>query len=403
MRLTLEAVTAAVADNGTDAGITITTHLEPLGGAGAPVKAAGYRGQVAQVDRRWHDGQRVDAVVIDNVPSQANRMEASLEALREELGLPALVLDMGTVGSLPPHLPRSISSFLFPHRNGDAYLRDALLEGKPFKRSPIGLEILNATADEPTALFRWFPQSLLFGFWVSHAGNKRTQAKLSRAVTSEIVGIDPATPTERLTRVNGTKGDPYNLSVLEQARFDEADHLGTDWEMTDDKKEKARPGESKKALSEIGHGQVPFKVGQNEGALAPISFRTIVQRSTIAFAPLRRIVVGDPDQAARARALLVAMAVVAHVAAFGRSMHLRSGCDLRPVESDWLWLGSSKDDKVDAPSLDDARTLFSEAKAAAGAVLAGGGWDRPPLNLTPAENLRKAINSTWPLPPITAS
>ena len=41
--------------------------------------------------------------------------------------MPELVLDFSDVGSLPAHLPRRLSSLEFPHRNADAYLRDARL------------------------------------------------------------------------------------------------------------------------------------------------------------------------------------------------------------------------------------------------------------------------------------
>ena len=67
----------ACSDDSADAGITITSVLEPLGGPGSPVKPADYEGGRFQADRRWwgtDDGRRpVDVLVIDNEPSQANR------------------------------------------------------------------------------------------------------------------------------------------------------------------------------------------------------------------------------------------------------------------------------------------------------------------------------------------
>jgi len=170
---------AACADDSADAGITITSVLEPLGGPGSPVKPATYEGGRFQAGRRWWghgaDRRQVDVLVIDNEPSQANRLEAALEQHRAELGLPEIVLDLTPVGSLPPHLPGQISSFRFPHRNGDAYLRDAMLSGTRFLNTDIGAAIFGATADKPEALLQWFPQALLFGFWQSHLGKKRSQ------------------------------------------------------------------------------------------------------------------------------------------------------------------------------------------------------------------------------------
>lgn len=132
--LVAEDLVSACAEDGRAAGIKMWAVLEPLGGAGAPVRPAIYEGGRFQQDRRWW-GQgdlrrEVQVIVIDNVPSQANRLEASLERLRPELGLPELALDLSEAAGLPPHLPRRISSFRFPHRQADAYLRDAMLAGR---------------------------------------------------------------------------------------------------------------------------------------------------------------------------------------------------------------------------------------------------------------------------------
>ena len=154
-------------------------------------------------------------LVIDNEPSQSNRLEAALEQRRAELGLPEIVLDLTSVGALPPHLPAQISSFRFPHRNADAYLRDAMMDGTRFPKSEAGAAIFSATADKPEALLQWFPQALLFGFWQSHMG-KRSQAKLARAWISEIIGVEPAAAGVRRL---GLKGDPLNLSVAEAVDF----------------------------------------------------------------------------------------------------------------------------------------------------------------------------------------
>lgn len=92
----------ACSDEGFDAGVTIKTALEPLAGPGATVKPASYLGGKFQVDRRWlgeMDARRAaDVVVIDNVPSQANRLEAALERWQQHLGLPMLVLDLSALG-----------------------------------------------------------------------------------------------------------------------------------------------------------------------------------------------------------------------------------------------------------------------------------------------------------------
>ena len=100
----------------------------PLAGPGGPVKPAVYEGGTYQQDRRWaarDDPEPTPVLVIDNVPSQANRLEAALHRHRESLSIPELVLDLSALPHLPAHLPRQLSSLEFPHRNADAYLRDA--------------------------------------------------------------------------------------------------------------------------------------------------------------------------------------------------------------------------------------------------------------------------------------
>lgn len=390
MKLEANVLADACADDGVDAGITIRTELQPLAGPGEPVKPAVYAGGLYQKDRRW-DGEAdrrepVDVVVIDNTPSQANRLEDALLRWQEPLGLPQITLDLSGLEPLPSHLPRVLSSLQFPHRQADAYLRDATLDGKPFERSEVGERLFQATRENALALLEWFPQTLLYGFWQSHLGKKMSQAKLARSWVSEIAGIRPAT-TE--TRVLGLKGDPLNLSTDEKVEFDPDDVAG--WQLTESKRE----GKKGEKLSEIGHGQVPFKSG--EEALAGLSFERIEQRATVSFAGLRQIRVGNPEENAAARALVAALGLVAHVAAFGASFKLRSGCDLRPVSTNWAWLGGAGDETLDPLTLDAARELFA-ACVEAGEKLGlpvGKRWPAP-LTLVPSEPLAAVIRKTYP-------
>lgn len=378
--------------------MAFSAGLEPLAGRGGLVKPAVYEGGRYQLGRRWWgdgvDRRQVDVVSVDNVPSQANRLEAALEVLAEQLGLPQVVLDLGGVGGLPPHLPTRLSGFRFPHRQADAYLRDSLLGGERFIATPAGRALIDATGDAAGPILEWFPQALLFGYWQSHLGKKRSQSKLARSWVSEIVGYDPATVE---TRAMAVKGDPLSLSVTEQARFDPDDGLAG-WELVDGSKKAAGKGARGVRLSELGHGQV-LSTG-DDAAPAGVSFAEIVQQATVSFASLRRVRVGEgaPDQDAAARAVLVALGIVAHVGAFGRSFSLRSGCDLRPVSSEWVWLGASGDEPIEPLGLDDAVGLFrSVVDAAEGVGLPVGSRWPEPLVLEPDESLTKAIKATWPL------
>lgn len=385
----------ACSDLSEDAGITIKTAVEPLAGPGAPVKPAVYAGGLYQLDRRWDDTtdppEPVDVVVIDNVPSQANRLEVALQRLRDKTGMPEMVLDFSEIVELPPHLPKQLSSFRFPHRQADAYLRDATLDGKPFSRTPIGQALLGATADDPLPLLEWFPQAALYGFWQSHLGKKRSQAKLARSWVSEVAGYRPATVS---TKMLGLKGDPLNLSVDEAIEYDPDDLLSQEqWRVVEGSK-KVGDGKTKERLSELGHGQVP--VNTRDAAPSGISFARIEQRATVSFAALRRICVGTADKSAAARALLVSIGVAAHVGAFGRSFSLRSGCELRSTSSIWTWVGAASE-AISAPTLDEAIELVHACalRAEATGLPVGSRWAREALILKPAPNLAAVIRRTW--------
>jgi len=375
----------ACGDASFEAGISIATRLEPLAGDGAPVKPAIYEGGTYQHDVRWHgvgtERHRVNVVVIDNVPSQANRIEAALRQGRSLLGLPELVLDLQGLPNLPVHLARAISSFSFPHRNADAYLRDSALDGVEFTKTELGRAIFRATADDPAPLLSWLPQALLFGFWQSHLGKKGPQSKLARSWVSEIVGYDPAT-TE--TKIAGVKGDPLNLSIDDALEYDEQNLLS--WSAGDGKK--TGKSKSKDSLAEIGHGQVLMSGATPAG----VSFREIEQQSSLSFAGLRRI-----NLPAEGRALLAAVGLAGHVFAFGRSMSLRSGCELRPVQPRWQWRGDGSDSDMVALTGESAAELVARCAERARSVgLDLDGWGREPLVLVPGKQLDTVIRKSYP-------
>ena len=401
MELTLRRLLAGTSSDSFDDGLRLDSDLEPLGGPGGTVKPAIYAGAVYQEDRRWPppgtsppSDEPQDVYVIDNVPSQANRLEDALRRSRASTGVPEMILDLSGLPGLPPHLPRRLSSWQFPHRNADAYLRDSTLrdpdsplDGTDFGKLPVGRALFAATADKAAALIAWWPQALIYGFWQSHLGKKRSQAKHARAWTSEIIGWQPAAKD---TKVMGVKGDPLNLSIQESALYDDQDHEG--WRLG----AKPEKGEVKKALSELGHGQVPI----GDATPATVSFRRVTQRATVSFAQLRRVGLGPDfgdDADAAARALLVAMGLHAHTLAFGRGFALRSGADLRVSSRSVAWLGLT-DEAVDALSKEATAQLLQEAKEHARSVgVPLDGWDTKPLELAPKDNIAKAIESSWPL------
>ena len=391
--ITLDALLKGCADDSFDDGIRIDTDLVPLAGPGGPVKPAVYEGGRYQEDRRWgspDDPEPTRVIVIDNVPSQANRLEEALRKSRESTSIPELVLDLSGLSHLPAHLPRRLSSLEFPHRNADAYLRDARLDDDDFIRTELGKAIFGATAQTCGPLMAWFPQALLYGFWQSHLGKKRHNTKHARAWVSEIIGWRPAS-TE--IKVLGLKGDALNLSVDQNVTSNPDDR--TKWSIG--KGQKVEGGKNDK-LSEIGHGQVPFM--GNDATAAAVSFARVTQRATVSFAQLRRVHLGpghSGDADAAARALLVALGLHAHELAFGRGFALRSGAELRPGARTATWLGSDADEACDLGGAKATRALLQSARThAASAGVPLDGWGQPPKMLTPKENLGNAIRATWP-------
>lgn len=393
-KIDLESLVEGCADDSFEDGIRIDSTLESLTGADGLVKPAVYEGGVYQMDQRWAspaDSEPTKVIVIDSVPSQANRLEEALRRNRDTTRVPEMVLDLSDLTNLPAHLPRQISSLEFPHRNADAYLRDARLDGRDFIKTELGKTIFAATPSRCGPLMAWFPQALLYGFWQSHLGKKRHNTKHARAWVSEIVGWRPASVE---TRVLGLKGDPMNLNTGETLTSNPDDRY--EWEMGRAPVEGGR----RDKLSEIGHGQVPFM--GDEAAAAAVSFSRVTQRATVSFAQLRRVSLGEahgPDRDAAARALLVALGLHAHVLAFGRGFALRSGAALRPVETGTVWLGAGGDRAV---TLGGPRATGELVGAALARARSEGvpldGWDQPALRLTPRDNLRNAIISTWPQP-----
>ncbi len=389
----VERLLRGCADDGFDDGVRIDVELQPLSGAGGPVKPAVYEGGKYQLDRRWSDSRdeaSVPVIVVDNVPSQANRLEHALWRDRQQIGIPEFILDLSDMPWLPAHLPRSISSLKFPHRNADAYLRDAMLGGQPFSKTDLGQAILAATAQECGPLMSWFPQALLYGFWQSHLGKKRHNSKHARAWVSEIIGWQPASIE---TRSFGLKGDPLNLNTDDVVTSNPDDR--TQWHIGQGAKVE---GGKRDKLSEMGHGQVPF-MGE-AAAAAAVSFSRVTQRATVSFAQLRRVGLGrdaSPEVDAAARALLVALGIHAHQLAFGRAFALRSGADLRPSVTAATWLSGSDDQECALGDVDETRTLLLDCQRHAATVgVPLEGWNQPAIVLQPGDALSNAIRSTWP-------
>ena len=112
----LDSLVAACADASFEDGLRIGHGTRISCRTGGPVKPAVYKGGRYQEDRRWPTPSDEDAtpvIVIDNVPSQANRLEDALRRHRATAPVPELVLDLSELAHLPAHLPSRISSLQF--------------------------------------------------------------------------------------------------------------------------------------------------------------------------------------------------------------------------------------------------------------------------------------------------
>lgn len=313
----------AVGEERREAGLVFSATYQPAGGVGGlvmpPTFPAMQKGDLPHyliaprlVDGQpLREGQERKAVVLDQVPSQANRVEEALAKAqasgRVELPLFELVART-SAGEV------RLTSLDFPHRYADAYLRDSVVDGVRFDASEHGRALRSASSGDVRPLFEREPYSLLFGAWDSH--RKGRQAKFARLYSSELFGLDPVVFSRRAGRF-----DPVNLN----GAIDDKSKAAEDWKFlqSGDKKEKGGK------LSEIGHGHIA-----PNAAHGGVTVTEIRRRGWVSFAGLERLRFGDAsfEAVVLARATLAALALAGDRLAFGGpSLWLRSGCDLTKI------------------------------------------------------------------------
>jgi CRISPR-associated protein Csb1 len=356
--------------------IVVRATYQPAGGEGRTVMPPTYPVDKSERDpnacylmaRRLVDGQRRDAVVMDQEPSQANRVEEALRDARDQGRLALPLFEMRVTTSLGEI---RLTSLDFPHRYADAYLRDSLIDGTRFDESPAGQRLRSATASDVRPLYEREPASLIFGAWDSH--RKGRWPKFARLYSASMFGLDPVTYARR-----GGRLDPQNLtgSVDDKAKAE------ADWRFIAD-------GEKKKGtkLSEIGHGHIaPNPV--HGGVTVTETRRT----ASISLAGLERLRFADATAEAGnlARAALAALALAGDRLAFGGpSVWLRSGCDLAKVNEDiGLERPGGTLDQL-AVTTNEALDAFGELRDRAAA--AGITMDTDTISIQPTQSLHQAI------------
>lgn len=358
---------AAVADRRQESGIVMDAVYQPVGGVGWKVMPPTYppqNGSPYLVEERWLAGERVRTVVIDQVPSQANRVEqALLSAHRDSrIALPLLRL------SINGH---TLTSLDFPHRYADAYVRDSEVDGVRFDQSEVGRAIRSASAEDVRPLYFREPYSLIFGAWDSH--RKGRWPKFARLYASTMFGVDPVVGDRRGGRI-----DPMNLT----GAVDDKAKAEADWSFVAE-------GEKRKGqkLSEIGLGNIapnPVHGG--------VSVREIRRQGWISLAGLARLRFGDvsKEAATLGRATLAALALAGDRLAFGEpSVYLRSGCDLvRVSETVAFELAGGGREPIEV-SADEAVAAFQELRDRAS--VAGLPMAIDTIDLMPTPQLRDAV------------
>jgi CRISPR-associated protein Csb1 len=353
-----------------DAALRRKQVLQPIGGKNDKIFPPTYpeerRGQGPRhvFERRHIDGREVWCVLVDSVQSQANRLE---EALLATLRQKAIELPYVTVDFTDAHLSglSEITSLDAPHRVYDAILRDSLLDGQPFMKSPLGLRLAEAKPGDATALLEASPTALLFGAWHSTGEGGGLGAKFPRCLVSEIIAVDVPVedgPTDARTgeievrtagRRTGSRIDP--LGILRKVEvFKSPDGWDTVKERAGKNAKPVRP-------SEINHGNIAPTV-QPLGITCDHAEHTAV----LSFAGLRRLGFGGGERDLAGRAYLAALGILALSEQDRRGYALRSRCDLvcdgrAPLEL------VHADGAVDRLEIDGeaARALYAASLAAA--------------------------------------
>jgi CRISPR-associated protein Csb1 len=272
-----------------------------------------------------------------------------------------------------------LTSFDFPHRYADAYLRDSEIDGVRFDETEVGRELRHASANDVSAVYRWDPGSLVFGAWDSH--RKGRQARFARVYRSEVIGLDPVVGVRMAGRM-----DPYNLT----GTIDDKEKQEGDWKYVAGG-EKVKGGR----LSEIGHGNIaPVP------APAGVTIREGLRLGSISFAALARLRFDAESREAAnaARAVLAALALVGDRLAFDRaSLWLRSGCELVVLEDEVVWEQRGGGHESLSLTTDDAVELLTAAQQQA--ANAGLPMETATVEVSPIPSLQQAIEFAFTAAP----
>lgn len=227
------------------AGLVIETELIPIGGRSTAIAPPTYARDAADRSKEpnfaetqnafipakdsedWYREIRrgdqgpvlAKSVLVDSVASQSGRAETALWDIQEDLGLqlpgitvagaydgePANDLERQTADALKT----TISTWTAPHRQADAWVRFAETETNRQvwqENAPDSVKSLITSTSAATGerLYRNFPNSALYGYWLSSGTAARH--KLPRAYSSEVVGYGVQPVTTGTTKLDAAGG-----------------------------------------------------------------------------------------------------------------------------------------------------------------------------------------------------
>lgn len=312
-------IRAAVVDA---AGISVNATLEAISGS-RHVLPPTYADAPHKHNMTEPDADGVAAwVSIDSAASFANRMEEKLK--HADLGLDPLRVQVAG---------RTLSTLEMPHRAYDAILRDASLDGKSFRNTPIGQAIINASNGDASALLRFDPAVLVLGGWDSTAlhGNKGQGRKWPAAVSVEIYGTS-ARPINRA----GGRLDPLGIT-LDAGRVVRDE---TSYRLVAEG-EKAPTGAERP--SEINHGNIAPTISP-KGVLV----ENIKLSGALSLTRLRRYYFGGTsDDDLDARTALALMGIYGIAAVIDDGLALRRDCELVADCVVWAVRGTNRSEPID--------------------------------------------------------
>jgi CRISPR-associated protein Csb1 len=344
-RLTIGTLKGAVSGNA--AAFRITLKLEAVSPKVFPPT---YEGGKYATEDRFIGGLKLPCVLLDSVPSQANRMEMALQDawMGGEINLPVVSSDFSAVEN--PGVPK-VTSLQAPHRIVDAILRDSTLGNgkKPtkFRDSEIGRELDQLSTAYATPLLKYAPHCLVFGMWDSTGPRGGLGVKFARAVVSEIIGVNAISGKKTSSRI-----DPLNIRVNAGVLYKTADGWTLDESQALKKgKEPIKLGTTEKKKgdgkpSEANHGNVTPSI--SDGGFT-IDYAE--QTTVLSLPALRRLRFpakpGDksaPEGDNAARTYLAALGLLGATLAVEAGYDLRSRCILRAKDAvTWTLLGKPGD------------------------------------------------------------